>query len=61
MRDPGVIEALDALERYARAFDAISDAGRPLLRAQLRAMGAAGDDGAEVWRAAAGRPGDEAA
>ena len=25
MRDPGVIDALDALERYARAFDAISD------------------------------------
>ena len=25
MRDPGVIHALDALERYARAFDAISD------------------------------------
>jgi hypothetical protein len=24
MRDPGVIDALDALERYARAFDAIS-------------------------------------
>ena len=23
--DPGVIDALDALERYARAFDAISD------------------------------------
>ena len=25
MRDPGVIDALHALERYARAFDAISD------------------------------------
>ena len=25
MRDPGDIDALDALERYARAFDAISD------------------------------------
>jgi hypothetical protein len=25
MRDPGVIDALDALERNARAFDAISD------------------------------------
>ena len=25
MRDPGVIDALDALERYARAFDEISD------------------------------------
>ena len=25
MRDPGVIDALDAPERYARAFDAISD------------------------------------
>ena len=25
MRDPGVNDALDALERYARAFDAISD------------------------------------
>ena len=25
MRDPGVIDALVALERYARAFDAISD------------------------------------
>ena len=25
MRAPGVIDALDALERYARAFDAISD------------------------------------
>ena len=25
MRDPGVIDALDALEQYARAFDAISD------------------------------------
>ena len=25
MRDPGVIDALDALERYARAFDSISD------------------------------------
>ena len=25
MRDPGVIDALDALERYARAFDQISD------------------------------------
>ena len=25
MRDPGVIDALDALERYARTFDAISD------------------------------------
>ena len=25
MCDPGVIDALDALERYARAFDAISD------------------------------------
>jgi len=25
MRDPGVIEALNALERYARSFDAISD------------------------------------
>ena len=25
MRDPGVIDALDALERYARAFDDISD------------------------------------
>ena len=24
MRDPGVIDALDALERYARAFDEIS-------------------------------------
>jgi hypothetical protein len=24
MRDPGVIDALDALDRYARAFDAIS-------------------------------------
>ena len=24
MRDPGVIDALDALERYARVFDAIS-------------------------------------
>ena len=24
MRDPGVLDALDALERYARAFDAIS-------------------------------------
>jgi hypothetical protein len=24
MRDPGVIDALDALERYARAFDDIS-------------------------------------
>jgi hypothetical protein len=24
VRDPGVIDALDALERYARAFDAIS-------------------------------------
>ena len=23
MRDPGVIDALDALERYARAFDEI--------------------------------------
>src|SRR5687767_14229421 len=25
MRNPGIIEALYALERYARAFDAISD------------------------------------
>ena len=25
MGDPGVIDALDALERYARAFDEISD------------------------------------
>ena len=25
MRDPGVIDALDALDRYARTFDAISD------------------------------------
>jgi len=25
MRDPAVVERLDALERYARAFDAISD------------------------------------
>ena len=25
MRDPGIIDALDALERYARAFDVISD------------------------------------
>ena len=25
MRDPGVIDALDALERYAKSFDAISD------------------------------------
>ena len=25
MRDPGVIAALDAQERYARAFDEISD------------------------------------
>lgn len=25
MRDSGVIDALDALERYARAFDEISD------------------------------------
>ena len=25
MRDPGVTDALDALERYARAFDAISE------------------------------------
>ena len=25
MRDPGVIDALAALERYPRAFDAISD------------------------------------
>ena len=25
MRDPGVIDALDALERYAHAFDGISD------------------------------------
>ena len=25
MRDPGVIDALDALEGYARAFDQISD------------------------------------
>ena len=24
MRDPGVIDALDAMERYARAFDEIS-------------------------------------
>ena len=24
MRDPGVIDALDALERYSRALDAIS-------------------------------------
>ena len=24
MRDPGVVDALDALERYARAFDEIS-------------------------------------
>ena len=24
-RDPGVIDALDALERYERAFDQISD------------------------------------
>ena len=24
MRDPGVIDALDALDRYARAFDEIS-------------------------------------
>jgi hypothetical protein len=24
MRDPGVVDALDALERYARAFDDIS-------------------------------------
>lgn len=24
MRDPGIIDALDALERYARAFDEIS-------------------------------------
>jgi hypothetical protein len=53
MRDPGVIDALDALERYARAFDAISDEqDAPLLRAQLRAMGAAGDNGARGCRAA---------
>ena len=25
MRDPAVIDALDALEQFARAFDAISD------------------------------------
>ena len=25
MRDPGVIDALDALEQFARAFDEISD------------------------------------
>jgi len=25
MRDPAVVDAVDALERYARAFDEISD------------------------------------
>ena len=25
MRDPGIVRALDALERYARVFDEISD------------------------------------
>jgi len=29
MRDVGVTDALDALERYARAFEEISDEERP--------------------------------
>jgi hypothetical protein len=52
MRDPGVIDELDALERYARAFDAISDEQDAHYSAQLRAMGAAGDAGAGGCRAA---------
>ena len=51
MRDPGVIDALDALERYARAFDDISrESDAPLLGAQLRSMGAARDDGTKGCR-----------
>ena len=54
MRDPGVIDALDALERYARAVDEISrepDAhysARSFVR-WLRLDGRAAADGSNGW------------
>ena len=59
MRDPGVIDALDALERYARACDVISDeqdahySARRFVR-----WGPAGDNGSAGWGATVGSNGD---
>ena len=46
MRDPGVIDALDALGRYARSFDEISHEQDAPTRAQFRPLGEAGDGSA---------------
>ena len=45
------LTALDALERYARLGCDQRRAGRPVLRAQLRAVGAIGDDRSAGWGA----------
>jgi hypothetical protein len=56
MRDLGVIDALDALERYARAFDEISreSDAHYSARSFVRWV-AAGDDGSTRRGAVAGR------